>query len=127
MRLDESIQLDVVHSIYKSKTVYQKMEGGDLYPEKKEVLIKQIKVKKWFRKECISSIEQYVTSKNKIAKNRSVIFDKFSGRFYATYHSPEDIIKQISATTTTQPIGFAYDTNIYPSTSQIQQHRTRRY
>lgn len=126
MRQDDCILLDVVHSIYKSKTVYQKMEGGDLYPEKKEILLKQIKVKKWFRKECISSVEQYVTSKNKIAKNRSVIFDKFSGRFYATYHSPEDIIRNISATPITQPIGFAYDLNIHPSKSQVQQHRTRR-
>lgn len=123
----DSIQLEVVHSIYKTKTIYQKMEGGDLFPEKKEVLVKQIKVKKWFKKECISSIEEYVNSKNKISKHRSVVFDKFSGRFYATFHSPQEVLQAISTTPMNNPIGFTHDTNIHPSTSQVQQHRTRRY
>ncbi len=123
----DSIVLSVVHSVYKTKTIYQKMEGGDLFPEKKEVLVKQIKVKKWFRKECISSIEEYVNSKNKISKKRSVIFDKFAGRFYATFHSPQDVLKAISATPIKNPIGFSYDSNIHPTQTQVQQHRTRRY
>ena len=103
------------------------MEGGDLFPEKKEVLVKQIKVKKWFKKECISSIEEYVNSKNKISKHRSVVFDKFSGRFYATFHSPQEVLQAISKTPMNNPIGFRYDNNIHPTKSQIQQHRTRRY
>jgi hypothetical protein len=102
------------------------MEGGELFPERKEVLVKQIKVKKWFKKECISSIEQYVNSKNKISKKRSVVFDKYSGRFYATFHSPQEVIRAISYPMN-NPIGFTHDTNIHTSTSQVQQHRTRRY
>ena len=127
MRPEETIALYVVHSIYKTKTIYQKIEGGELFPEKKEVLVKQIKVKKWFKKECISSIEEYVNSKNKISKHRSVVFDKFSGRFYATFHSPQDVLSQISSTPMNNPIGFNYDNNVHPSTSQVQQHRTRRH
>lgn len=128
MELDETIQLSVVHSVYKNKVVYQKLEGGELYPEKKEVLVKQIKVRKWFRKEAIVSVEEYVNSKNKICPKRSVIFDKFSGRFYATYHSPTEVLNHIDPKTPTNPIGFKkYDSNIYPSKSQVQQHRTRRY
>ena len=122
----DSIQLEVVHSIYKTKTIYQKMEGGELFPEKKEVLVKQIKVKKWFKKECISSIEEYVNSKNKISKHRSVVFDKFSGRFYATFHSPHEILRAIT-NPMNNPIGFTHDNNIHPSTSQVQQYRTRRH
>ena len=122
---NDSIALNVVHSVYKTKTIYQKMDGGDLYPEKKEVLIKQIKVKKWFKKDSISSVEEYVTSKNKVSKNRSVVFDKFSGRFYATFHSPQEILQAMSHPYT-HPIGFNHDNNIHTSTSQIQQHRTRR-
>lgn len=123
----DSIQLEVVHSIYKTKTIYQKMEGGDLYPERKEVLVKQIKVKKWFKKECISSIEEYVNSKNKISKKRSVVFDKYSGRFYATYHSPQEVLQAISSTPMTNPIGFKHDNNIHPTKSQVREYRTRRY
>ncbi len=122
-----SIELNVVHSVYKTKTIYQKMEGGELFPERKEVLVKQIKVKKWFLKESISSVEQYVNSKNQISKKRSVVFDKFSGRYYATYHSPQEVMHAISATPMNNQIGFRYDTNIHSTTSQIQQHRTRRY
>lgn len=122
----DTIELEIVHSVYKTKVVYQKLEGGELYPEKKEVLAKQIKVKKWFKKECISSIEQYVTSKHKIAKNRSVIFDKFSGRFYATFHSPQEILHNISSSPS-KPIGYTHDSNIHTSTSQVQQHRSRQY
>lgn len=127
MILHDSIQLEVVHSIYKTKTIYQKMEGGDLYPERKEVLVKQIKVKKWFKKECISSIEEYVNSKNQISKKRSVVFDKFSGRFYATYHSPQEILQAISSNPMNNTIGFRHDTNIHPTTSQVREHRTRRH
>jgi hypothetical protein len=123
----DSIELNVVHSIYKTKTIYQKMEGGELFPERKEVLVKQIKVKKWFVKECISSVEEYVNSKNQISKKRSVVFDKFSGRYYATFHSPQEVIRAISTTPMNNQIGFRYDTNIHPATSQVQQHRSRRY
>ncbi len=123
----DSIELNVVHSIYKTKTIYQKMEGGELFPERKEVLVKQIKVKKWFRKECISSVEQYVNSKNQISKKRSVVYDKFSGRYYATFHSPQEVMQAISTTPMNNPIGFRYDNNIHSTKSQIQQHRTRRY
>lgn len=123
----DSIQLEVVHSIYKTKTIYQKMEGGDLYPERKEVLVKQIKVKKWFKKECISSIEEYVNSKNQISKKRSVVFDKYSGRFYATYHSPQEVLQAISSTPMTNTIGFKHDSNIHPTKSQVREYRTRRY
>lgn len=125
--IHDSVALDVVHSVYKTKTIYQKMEGGELFPEQKVVLVKQIKVKKWFKKESISSVEEYVTSKNKISKKRSVVFDKYSGRFYQTYHSPQDVIRAISAQPMNNSIGFRHDTNIHPTTTQIQQHRTRRY
>lgn len=127
LNYNDTIELNVVHSIYKTKTIYQKMEGGELFPERKEVLIKQIKVKKWFKKECISSVEEYVNSKNQVSRKRSVVFDKYSGRFYATFHSPQEVMQNISSSPMTTPIGFKHDNNIHPSKSQVQQHRTRRY
>ena len=102
---NEDICLQVVHSVYKNKTVYQKLEGGELYPEKKEMLVKQIRVKKWFKKEGITSVEEYVTARNEVSKSRSIVFDKYSGRFYATYHNATEVMKNIHARTHAQ-VGF---------------------
>lgn len=126
MNPHDAIALNVVHSVYKTKTIYQKMDGGELFPERKEVLVKQIKVKKWFIKECISSIEEYVNSKNQISPKRSVVFDKYSGRFYATFHSPEEVLQAISASPVKNSIGFNHDTKIHTSRSQIHEHKKRR-
>lgn len=126
MNPHDAVSLNVVHSVYKTKTIYQKMEGGELFPERKEVLVKQIKVKKWFVKESISSIEEYVNSKNQVSRKRSVVFDKYSGRFYATYHSPEEVLHAISTNPVKNPIGFTHDTKIHTSRSQIHEHKKRR-
>ena len=119
----EDIQLEIVHSVYKNKVVYEKLAGGEVYPEKKEVLVKQIKVKKWFKKEAIVSVEEYVTTKNKVAKTRSIVFDKYSSRFYATYHNADEVMRNINNRSRNTQIGFTNDTNIHPAGSQIQKYR----
>lgn len=124
--IGESVCLEIVHSIYKNKVEYEQMPEGDLFPVKKEVLQKQIRVRKWFKKEAITSVEEHVTVKNTIAKNRSVVFDKYSARFYVTYHRPEDILNYIDAQPYKNPIGFTYDTEIHTTRSQIHQHKKRR-
>jgi hypothetical protein len=74
------IELSVVHTVSK----------------KDESFKKQIYARKWFEKDCITSVEEYVTAEDKVAKSRSIVFDKYSGRFYATWHAPEDIMKHLS-------------------------------
>ena len=122
--VQDNICLSIVHSVTKQKTVYQKLSGGEDYPEQKEVLVKQLHVRKWFRKDGITSVEQYVTAKNKIARNRSIVFDKYSGRFYATFHSTDDVMLNI--TSAVNPIGFKHDTQIHFGRSQIQQPKKGR-
>lgn len=117
----DSICLCIVHSVTKQKTVYQKLSGGEDYPEQKEVLVKQIHVRKWFRKDGITSVEEYVTSKNRVARSRSVVFDKYSGRFYATYHSANDVMQSIYSAAP-NPIGFRHDTQIHPPRPQIHKY-----
>jgi len=123
--VQDNICLSIVHSVTKQKTVYQKLSGGEDYPEQKEVLVKQLHVRKWFRKDGITSVEEYVTSKNRVARSRSVVFDKYSGRFYATFHSPEEVMNNI-ITSSANPIGFRHDTQVYPGGPQIHQHQRRR-
>jgi hypothetical protein len=122
----DSVRLEVVHSVYKTKVHYEKMEGGDLFPEQRDVLVKQIRVKKWFKKEAITSVEEYVTVKNTIAKSRSIVFDKYSGKFYATFHGTQEVINHIEPQSYKNQIGFTYDTKIYPAGSQIHQLKKRR-
>lgn len=91
----ENIRLSIVYPVYKQRICYTKMPDGELIPERKEKLIKEMTLQKWFKKDAIISVEEYVTSGNKIAKTRSVIFDRYSGKSFATFHSPAEIINTI--------------------------------
>jgi hypothetical protein len=122
---DESVRLDIVHSVYKNKVVYEKMPEGDLFPNKKETFHKQIRVKKWFKKEAIISVEEYVTRKNKIAKSRSIVFDKYSSRFYVTFHRVEDIISNLTIQPYKNQIGFTYDNKVHPTRPQVCKYKKR--
>lgn len=122
----ESIQLEIVHSVYKSKMEYEKLADGELYPNRKEVLDKQIRVRKWFKKEAITSVEEYVTTKNTIAKNRCIVYDKYSGKFYAAFHHPDDVMSEIEPKPIENKIGFTHDNKIHSSGPQIYQHKKRR-
>lgn len=105
---DIDICLYLVHPVYKTTIVYKKMPEGDEYPEEKQRLIKELRVMKWFRKDGITSVEQYVTTKNEIATNRSVIFDRYSNRFYTIAHSAHDVHEHLRKSTTTNKIGFTH-------------------
>lgn len=99
------IQFFIVHQVFKMKTVYEKLESGEEYPEEKEVLVKELRISKWFQHDSITSIEDYVTEKNKVAKNRSIIFDRYSGKFYITWHSIDEVVSMLNKPK--QPIGFS--------------------
>lgn len=122
----DSVQLDCVHCVYKNIVSYEQLPEGEAYPVKKEVFKKNIKVKKWFKKEAITSVEEYVTMKNTIAKNRCIVFDKYSQKFYATFHNVDDVIKSIEPQSYKNQIGFTHDTKIYRTGSQIHKPKKRR-
>lgn len=123
---NDAVCLDVVHSVYKTKLEYETMPGGEEFPSKKEVLHKQLRVKKWFKKEGITSVEEYVTSRNTISNHRSIVFDKYSGRFYATYHNAEEVMRSIETQPYKNQIGFTYDTQIHSTRSQVYKPKKRR-
>lgn len=124
--MHDSICLSVVHTITKQKTVYQKL-GEDEFPESKEVNVKQIHVRKWFKKDGITSVEEYVTAKNTVAKNRCIVFDKYSSRFYATFHAPGEVMDSIhSPTIPNQQIGFHHDYSVHSRRPQIHKPKKRR-
>lgn len=97
------IELIIVHPVYRTETVYEK-RGEDEFPEEKQVLVKEIKIRKWFHREAITSVEEYVNEKNRVCRSRSMIYDRFSSRFYITWHSVEELLQRIEKPK--QPIGF---------------------
>lgn len=91
----ETVRLSIVHQVYKERVRYTKMPDGELIPEKKEKLQKEISVHKWFKRDGIVSVEEYVTVQNKIAKSRSIVTDKYTGRSYVTFHSANEVLQTI--------------------------------
>jgi hypothetical protein len=85
------IQLLLIHPIYKQLTVIKKTANGTI-KEQKSKLKKEIRVVRWINMDAITSIEQYITTKNTIAVRRSVIFDKDTGKYYATWHTVDSIL-----------------------------------
>ncbi len=90
------IQLSVVHSVYKTETKTVTYPDGSTDKISIEKLTKQLHVRKWFVKDGITSVEEYVTKDDRISKARSIIFDKYSGRFYATFHGADEVMNHLS-------------------------------
>lgn len=98
------IELSVVHNIYESEIVKVKNPDKTHDYEKREKLVKQLHVRKWFSKEGITSVEEYVTNDHRISKSRSIVFDKYTSRFYATWHNPSEIMEHLSPVS--KSVGF---------------------
>ena len=95
------IELALVQPVYKTSLL---IAGEDTM--EKKTLVKEMRVRKWFRKEAITSVEEYVTVKNTIAKSRSLVFDKYSSRFYATWHNADEIMNRLNESINKPSIGF---------------------
>lgn len=118
----QDIQLSIVQAVYKSKMTYEKYPEGDMIPQEKKILIKEMRVRKWFKKEAITSVEEYVTVKNTIAKNRSLVFDKYSGRFYATWHNAEEVMTRLNEPLNKSTIGFNYGNNLQTRETRVHKY-----
>lgn len=102
----DNIQLACVHTVTKSKMVIVKTPEGPVQ-EQREVTEKEIVVRRWFRRDGLSSVEEYITTTNSIAKKRSLIFDRYTGRYYATWHTPDEILEKIyEPSRTANKIGY---------------------
>lgn len=104
------IELIISHPIYKTTTVYEK-HGEDEFPEERQVLVREISIRKWFHRDAITSVEEYVGKNNQVSKKRSMIYDRFSSRFYVTYHSIDELLQRIDKPK--QPIGFSHGNYIH--------------
>jgi hypothetical protein len=106
IRVDQDdIALLLVHSIYKTKLINRKTADGKKEVLEKQILVKELRVNRWFRKDGIIGVQEYVTSKNTIAKKRCLVYDKYSNQYYLVNHSVEQVRKAIKYIPKNQ-IGF---------------------
>ncbi len=105
----DAMELFMVTPIYKTKIKVVKIDGVKTNVES-QVLVKELHTKKWIRKDAITSVEDYVTSKSVISKTRSVIFDKYSGKYFATAHSTDNII-EVLTNVKVREIGIGFNQN----------------
>lgn len=105
----DDIRLKLVHPIY--KTV-----------EDKQIFIKELRVKRWFKKQDISSIQDLVTNKNTISKTRCLIFDKQTQQFYVVFHSVKQVREALNPIPTKNQIGFINGSKIQSRKSLIRKH-----
>lgn len=91
----DDVELLLIHPIYKTKKFHRRLENGETQHYEKQVVIKELRVHRWFRREGIVGVQDYVTSKNTIAKNRCLVQDKYSNQFFAVFHSVDEVRKAI--------------------------------
>ena len=103
---EDYLHLYLITPIYEVRTRSVNIDGVKSN-EQYQKLVKELRTRKWIKKDAIVSVDDYVTSKHEISKNRSIIFDKYSNKFYATNHSTEEVIECLNQKTFNKPkIGF---------------------
>ena len=104
---DDSVHLYLITPIYETRSKIVVNEGVKT-KEPYQKLVKELRTRKWIKKDAIVSVDDYVTSKYQVSKTRSIIFDKYSNKFYATDHSIDDVIGALGKNTVSK-IGFNHD------------------
>ena len=92
-RSGRKICLLLVNPVYKKITKIVRTPDGKLVKEQKDKLQKETRVIKWVDRDAIISVEEYITRKGDIAKKRSIVYDKYTNRFYATWHTVNEILE----------------------------------
>lgn len=107
IRVDEDdVELKLVHPVYKNKKVKVKDENGKNISVTKKVLHKELRVSRWFRKNDVVSVQQYITSRNTVSTTRCIILDNRTNQFYAVFHSIDQVRSALQPNPIKNQIGF---------------------
>jgi hypothetical protein len=109
----EEIILNVVSSVYKNKLVTVKDNLGKVVKDEKgkpikaldEVWEKDLQLKTVFLKDSLTIRGETLTRKNTKAKNRCVIYDRSSGKFFTIAHSLKELDEALADPSPTS-VGF---------------------
>ena len=113
---DDKVQLYIVTPLYKN--LPNCPSQGDINVAPQQVFDKNISVRKWMNKDAITSVDEYINDNNTISKTKSIIYDKYSAKFFITNHSVDDVMDNISRSV--KKIGFLSITAIVYLTDFIE-------
>jgi hypothetical protein len=92
---EDSVHLYLITPIYEMRN--RVVLNGDVkVKEPYQKLVKELRTRKWIKKDAIVSVDDYVNSKHQVSKNRSIIFDKYSNKFYAADHSIDEVVDSLN-------------------------------
>jgi hypothetical protein len=97
------LELTLVHPVYKNEVVCQDGPGKESVTV--SVLDKELRVKRWFPKDAIQSIQECVTESGEISNERCLVFDKLTNQFYEVFHTVNGV--RTALRTTNQRVGFS--------------------
>jgi hypothetical protein len=87
----DDVELLLIHPIYRTRISHRTLDDGTKARIEKRVIIRELRVIRWFKRDAIVGVQQYITAKNTVAKNRCLVLDKYSSQFYAVFHSVDDV------------------------------------
>ena len=85
----DSLVLTTIVPIYVTKTMFHEPTNQLL---EKKVFIKDLRTRKWIKKDAIYSVEHYINSKHKISPVRCVVLEKYGNNMYVVEHKMEEVI-----------------------------------
>jgi hypothetical protein len=97
----DSLELKLINPIYKVKIIKDNV-GNSV---EKEQFVKELRVKRWFKKDAITSVENYITSRNTVSSKRCIVYDKYCGKHFIAEHTLDEII-EITSINSYKKIGF---------------------
>ncbi len=117
--IQDLIELKIVNPIYKVVLQPVKDNRGRfvrddlkrIIKEEKQKFVKDLLIPHHFLKEGITSYGKTITSKNELAKKRSIVYDKYSARYYTVAHTTEEIHEALYKDEERVKIGFLAHTH----------------
>jgi hypothetical protein len=106
MTVGNKIKLQLVKSVTSSVTGHDK-PGNNVKQSSKT---RETRVLSWVNKDAIVRVEPYFDHNDRRIPGRSIIFDRYTQQFYATWHPVEDIMIILEDTARVEVVGFRNST-----------------
>lgn len=112
--IEDRIELKIITPIYKRKLKpikdkrgkYVKDDLGRIVKEEAEEFVKNVFLPTDFYRDGITLTGSLLNRKNEIAKNKSIIYDRYTNRYYTVAHNREEIQTALDHMDKAPKIGF---------------------
>jgi len=97
----DTIELHVVHPVYKLRR--KRLPDGNIVEE--EIKVKEMSIRKWVPPDAIISVEEFVNNRNEVVKNKSIIYNRYEGKYFVVKHSTDEV-RNATHNHNVNPVGF---------------------